>query len=131
MEPRTNSSEFAVGEGVWAFWNAPQSYYYIGSVLKAGKIVRNQEGTMMSATDYVVRFDDGDEMPVAPDLIYPARLPAGMQIEFRTRDDPRYQAAVVVAATHDSVTILPPGQEEISVSLAAIRVEGRILKKQV
>jgi hypothetical protein len=86
---------------------------------------------MMSATDYIVRFDDGDEMPVPPDLIYPVILPAGMQIEFRTRDDPRYQAAVVVAATHDSVTILPPGQDEMSVSLAAIRVEGRILKKQV
>lgn len=121
--------KFHEGARVWAWWNAPQDDYYVGTVVEPGWIVRDPAGKLMEEVFYIVQFDDGDEMDVPPERIFALALPAGLQVEFRAPGENRYLPASVVAATGDAVTLRTADGREVNSPLAALRIEGRLLPK--
>ena len=121
--------KFPIGTRVWAWWNAPQDDYYVGTVLEPGWIVRDAAGKLQEEVLYIVQFDDGDEMDVPPERIFALELPAGLQVEFRAAGENRYLPAVVMAASGDSVTLRSADGQEHAAGLAMLRIEGRLLPK--
>lgn len=119
--------KFPEGARVWAWWNARQDDYYVGTVLEPGWIVRDADGKLQEEVFYIVQFDDGDEMDVPPERIFALQLPAGLQVEFRAPGENRYLPASVVAATADGVTLRTAEGRETNAPLAALRIEGRLL----
>ncbi|WP_254507383.1 hypothetical protein [Anatilimnocola floriformis] len=121
--------KFPIGSRVWAWWNAPQDDYYIGTVLEPGWILRDADGKLQEEVFYIVQFDDGDEMDVPPERLFALALPAGLQVEFRSASENRYLPASVAGASADSVTVRTSDGRDVSVPLSALRIEGRLLPK--
>lgn len=123
--PKVPPIKFPIGTRVWAWWNAPQDDYYVGTVLEPGWIVRDADGKLKEEVFYIVQFDDGDEMDVPPERLFALTLSAGSQVEFRAPGESRYVPASVVAASGDSVMLRTAEGQEHTVGFAALRIEGR------
>lgn len=124
-------SKFAIGSRVWAWWNAPQDDYYVGTVVEPGWIVRDADGRLQEEVFYIVQFDDGDEMDVPPERIFALELPAGLQVEVRAPGGTRYLPAIVHAVTQAGVIVRGADGQEVTAPFAALRIESRLLPKSI
>lgn len=128
LPPIQFTSQFAVGDRVWAWWNSSQEFYYAGTVMKAGGIGRSDDGKEVSV-DYQVKFDDGDSGPVPPGSICRLTAPPGLAVNYRPPGDRYYYPAVVVAAGTGTVRVRTQDGRELTVPYAALSVSPRFLKK--
>jgi hypothetical protein len=121
--------QFPIGSRVWAWWNAPQDDYYVGTVVEPGWIVRDADGRLKEEVFYIVQFDDGDELDVPPERIFALELPIGLQVEVRAPGENRYLPAIVQGVTEAGVIVRAADDREVIAPFAALRIEGRLLPK--